>query len=694
MPQARVALLLAGVAAMTTSAAEPGALPLRLVPDQCHDLEYNETDDGWEIRTTGGDPYVFTAPVDGPLDPAAYMLAFEFFSASGTDGFQVYAFPPLAEANSATGRGLARSEGWSSHALDLRELLAGLDYRIEGLRLDFGRRAGSTIRLRNLRLRPPTEAELRLEAARQARIDRDAALDAYLRRYLAADYPCRVAEVAVDGEQVTIRGRATGDDLRLAEAPVYADLDRDDFASVTPLNADGEFELVVPRFVDGRDRLLSRWAVVRREGDGYTLLSPARYAERVTPRWDLPEQVLRGRKGLGGFGLGRPLQDLDELGIASVTVNLVLNGLVSTTPGERWSPFEYAGQTWYANDGMLADFDATFSELARRDILVKVIILIGHGAGAPEGSYSRLIAHPDADPAGIFVMPDVASREGLEAYAAGLDFLARRYSDPEAGHGRIHHWILHNEVNAGWVWTNAGEKSDLLYLDLYQRSLRTCWLIARQYDPNAKVFLSLEHHWTQHQDPRSHPARTLLEWLLRMVAVEGDFDWALAYHPYPQNLFEPRVWEDTQVSFDFDTPKITFRNLEVLDAWVRRPETFYRGRPRAVHLTEQGLNSPDYSETALRDQAAGMAYTWAKVKACPSIAAFDYHNWVDNRHEGGLRLGLRRFPDDPDQPLGRKPIWYVYQALDTDREAAATAFALPVIGLTDWSEAIWRDPID
>jgi len=59
---------------------------------------------------------------------------------------------------------------------------------------------------------------------------------------------------------------------------------------------------------------------------------------------------------------------------------------------------------------------------------------------------------------------------------------------------------------------------------------------------------------------------------------------------------------------------------------------------------------------------------------------------VDNRGEGGLRIGLRKFPDEPGDPLGKKPIWSVYEALGTPREADATAFAKPIIGIQDWSE--------
>jgi hypothetical protein len=138
---------------------------------------------------------------------------------------------------------------------------------------------------------------------------------------------------------------------------------------------------------------------------------------------------------------------------------------------------------------------------------------------------------------------------------------------------------------------------------------------------------------------------------------------------------------------------VSHKNLEVLDAWMKQPRMRYQGKAlRLVHLTEQGLNSRDYSEKALQDQAAGMAYAWYKYRDLDGIQVFDYHNWVDNRGEGGLRIGLRRFPDDKDDPLGKKPIWQVYAALGTANEAAATAFALPIIGLHEWSEIRHEEP--
>jgi hypothetical protein len=275
-----------------------------------------------------------------------------------------------------------------------------------------------------------------------------------------------------------------------------------------------------------------------------------------------------------------------------------------------------------------------------------------------------------------------------------LDFLAERYSRPDAPFGRIHHWIVHNEVDAGWVWTNCGEKPPVLYLDQYHKSMRLVQLVARSYDPHARAYISLTHHWTTTASHRFTPSRVLLEHLLAFSRVEGDFDWGIAFHPYPESLRDPRTWLDRKATFAYDTPQITFKNLEVLDAWVREPAQRFRGtRVRSVHLTEQGPNSPDYSPRALAEQAAAMAYVWQKVRHLDAIEGFQFHNWADNRREGGLRIGLRRYGDDPDEPLGKKPIWHVYRALDTPEEPAAIAFALPLIGLAEWSQALHRGPI-
>jgi len=76
------------------------------------------------------------------------------------------------------------------------------------------------------------------------------------------------------------------------------------------------------------------------------------------------------------------------------------------------------------------------------------------------------------------------------------------------------------------------------------------------------------------------------------------------------------------------------------------------------------------------------------LKTLDGIDAFQWHNWIDNRLEDGLRIGLRRFPDDTTDPGGKKLVWYAYQAADTDQEDAVFEPYKSIIGISNWSEVV------
>lgn len=675
---------------------------LSFVPEGAHDAVVRDADGGAvEIETTGSDPYVYTTPFPEGTDlRSAPVLAFEYFSLTGTGPIQVFADPPVREDASLHAPGLGASQGWSPHRIDLAPLLDRLEAPVRRLRIDFGRAAGHTVQIRNMAVRP-LNAEERALAARAAEAkEREAALDAALSAYLRGPGGAAL-DIEVTEDQVRIRGAlppAPGDSVPfyLVEIPVEATAP-DAMGPRWPVTAAGgaPFSETIPRYAeDGRDRLYSRWALASGEAGAPTLQSHAQYAGRVAARPGLTPAQPRNRKGLGAFSPGRPVEDVVDLGVSAVTVNILLDHFMRTAPGDGRSPYAYGGRTWYTDNGAVAQLDSTMRGAAAHGLVVSAIILVNQATGAAEGDFRRIVAHPDADPAGIFVMPNFTGAEGVAAYAAALNFLAERYSRPDGEFGRIHHWILHNEVNSGWVWTNMGEKSALRYMDAYHKSMRMAQLIAWQYDPHARVYISLEHHWNTIYNPHCYKGRDLLALLLEFSGAEGDFPWGVALHPYPEDLRDPRAWEDETAWYSFDTPRITFKNLEVIDAWAHRPEARYRGEiVRDVQFTEQGPNSPDYSEASLRDQAASMAYAWKKMAPLKSVSMFHFHNWVDNRHEGGLRIGLRRFPDDEDEPLGKKPVWYVFQALETAAQEEAIAFAKEVIGIEDWDNVVYTGEI-
>lgn len=673
-------------------------LTLRLDPEGAHDVRLQDLGNGeWEIRTTGGDPYFHLRSEGGEVDlKHEPVLSFDYFSTTGIGRTLVFVGPAIDVPHMIT-TDLGRREAWCPFTVDMTSTLEAPPGPVTSLRVTLGQGPGVVASMRNFRARPASDEEKREIDGREQRLKEDRDHEARLREYLAKNFAHQIDSVSLEAERVLIRGKITGpaEGLQLAEVPMWEDVTRlKSPPSLLELRPDGEgnFSVSVDRTVfRDREPLLSAWALVRKQGAGYQTLSAMRYVEDQKPLADLPPARSASKKGLGGCPFDHP--DMKELGVSSVTLNIILNELFHPAGSTAGTPFAFAGRVWRISDEAVARYDRQMMTAAENRWMVSAIILLPPVGNAPEGAWIREAAHPEADPGCVFVMPNFTTRGGANAYAAAMSFLTERYGRGDGKYGRVNHWILHNEINSGFFWTSAGRRTALTYMDLYQKSMRVACLLARRFDAHAKPLISLEHGWTRKTDPRAYAARDLLEDLAAFSRKDGDFPWGIAFHPYPQDITNPRCWEDSEATFDFNTPYLTYRNLEVLDAWARQSSVLYQGRPREIQLTEQGVNSPDYGAKSLAEQAAGLAYAWRKVEALDTITAFQYHLWADDRGEGGLRLGLRKYGDDPQDPHGIKPAWSLYQAIGTAREEEAFRSAKELIGIRDWSEVRYRGSI-
>lgn len=627
------------------------------------------------------------------------VLELEYFCIGGVPAFNVLTGPPFKDASSVTLPAMGHSEGWRTYSARVTEKGKQLPTDWQQLRLELPLPVDGTIQIRKARLRKEWPGEFDPRSNTPGASASQPALAAYL----GGKFSGKITEVSIAKDYIHIEGNTGGGAGEFAVADIPMDLILDDTRSFQSLveivpAADGSFSIDTPRFRkrDGLDydRLTSRWQIVSVGETGFIRKSHSRYGGKVECRSpDLPAAAPRSKKGLGGWHASKLTNELDDLGISAVTVNMVMHSLVSLKPGPNTIPTVWQGRTYYMREQVLQKFDNTFRETQKKGVMVSVVLLVANPAKS-KAPVVKMMGHPDALVDGIYGMPNVTSPEGIGIYGAVLNFAAERWSRPDGEFGRVHHWIMQNEVDAGWVWTNAGVKPAMTYMDLYHRSMRLMDLIARQYDPRSKPFISLTHHWAKPGNPKFFGSKRMLDLLVKFTEAEGNFPWGLAYHPYPQSLRNPRTWEDQQAIFSFKSDKITPWNLEVLDAYMKQPKMLFRGSVRPVHLSENGFNSPDYSAKSLEDQAAGMAIAWKKMEKLSSIKSWQYHNWIDNRKEGGLRIGLRKFPDAEGDPYGKKPIWHLYQAMGTSKEDEVFAPYLKTIGILSWDEVIHKGAIE
>ncbi len=494
-----------------------------------------------------------------------------------------------------------------------------------------------------------------------------------------------VEKIIVDRETIHIQGQGAAGALEVYAFQPWEVVSAGGDLAATTTSADGHFSVTLPRFHQGRDRLYSHFRV--RQGESF--IPGVCYATELNgiAAYDYPFPQAHTIKGLQVHDVA----DAIQLGVAHAAQNLNQPTVMLSKPSETTITYQMDGQEFYFDGVFFEDFDRRVKELSSHGVTVYLILLNSAGWGGLqlEPEMRDKLIHPNYDPEGFISAFNVMSETGLAHYKAFVEFVAERYSRDDKRYGRVSGYIIGNEVDAAWIWSNAGEKSIEAFMQEYAVAVRTAFYAARKQYSQARVYVSLTHHWTlphTENQLRTYAGRDIIEVMNRVSAEEGNFDWSVAYHPYPQDLRIPSFWNDDKAFDTLDTPLITFKNIEVLTRYMRQPHLLYEGRLRHIILSEQGLNSEETAESE-RIQAAAYALAYWKIVQTNGIEAFIYHAHVDHRDEFGLNLGIRRrnkASDSPNEPGTPKPVHAVFKGIDGENAEALFEDAKTVISAEHW----------
>lgn len=649
------------------------------------------------IETTDGDPWATTGVFAEDVPEECNVLEFEYQTTLGMSNLELFFMDVktgIDPAHSMSAGQVPASEEWVSFSVRLKEYRKNFNWGKKGdnLRMDFGTDPNNTIQMRNIRLRVMNDEEKKEEEEEKNEALNKEKYEQGIKDYLSKEYACHITDVTVGETSVTIQGDYTGEGtFFLGEIPPFVDMFKTEKIEFKIPLSENSFSIQLDRYVTvgdfKYDRLLSKWAVFKEGADVDELVSHARYAnvDAIHAKQSVEAVPLKSKKGLGGLiNHGLLTHDLDELGISSATINIPISNFMhlSEQPGDIL--YTYGGKTYYFNEQyLISSFDVVLQQTSQRGISVAGILLI-----APSGDAGELLKHPDYNGVAPYTMPNMTTVESTQCYAAALDFLAQRYSDPDM---RIAHWIIHNEVDGGIHWTNMGDKPIATFMDTYLRSMRMCYNIVHQYDQHSEVFISFSHGWNIAAGGGWYKVRDMLDLMNQFSKAEGDFFWSLACHSYPAQLGNPCTWDDAQATFSMDTEYVTLKNLEVLDKWVGISQNQYKGNIRpSVWLSEAGTCSPSYEDKDLQDQAAGFAYGWKKINALDGINGIQWHSWFDHLGDG-VPLGLRKYSDE-EYKGEAKPVWTTYQKAGTDEEDDYFEQYLERIGIKSWEGLIQDIP--
>lgn len=659
-----------------------------------HDMtvSLNKGSGVYTMALTGTDPYITTTALIGSLPEDSCILEFEYQLDNDLWSWGMYFAPPYTSQVQL--KGLEKAYEWTKVTVDISRYRKEFNWGKKGqlIRFDWGTEKDRTLKIRNLKLRGLNEEEA-AEHERQASRDAEkASISENFLAYLYGNYPSKVTNVEVTTDKVIITGTASGSGtFALADITPYDQPTEVKGSFPADRKTDissGNFTVTLNRHVErdgfNYDRLLSRWAVIKTVEGKDTLDSHARYADVVAPIASPPYIEAPNKKGVLGMGTTKfpdGVTDIDALGLGFGVFGIIINQMVQ---GKKIAAtdveYVYGGYKYFMSGPQTTEVSRVINAYNSRDMQVNTYIQCYPEDYSRDTDMDPIVRHPDCK-AGYQCAFNIETPAAVNAYAAFMTYIGQNWGD------LLMNYYIHNEVNAPDQWCNMGHNPPEGYvIDYYLKSMHLVWNIIRQYNQNISTGITLTHHWNK-APAGEIPGKLMVDQLLQDSKAEGDWPWSLSYHPYPSNLNVPQFWskDGSKATYQASTtPQITMNNLEVLQYWAEQPENMYKGEMRRVFCTEQGTNSPSYSNSDLRLQAAGAAWFWVKVNRLSAIKGAAWHAHADQRHEFGLRIGLRRYPDDETQPYGRKTVWNVWRLAGTPNEEKAFQTYLNDIGVDSW----------
>jgi hypothetical protein len=179
----------------------------------------------------------------------------------------------------------------------------------------------------------------------------------------------------------------------------------------------------------------------------------------------------------------------------------------------------------------------------------------------------------------------------------------------------------------------------------------------------------------------------MLDAINAVAVAQGNFDWAVAEHPYNYPMAWTSFWTPknavsaAMIQHSIDTPYLSMQNIEQLTDYLALPGMRNtKGAVRPVLLTEIGYSSTQGDEA----QAFAMIYAYQRAMTNRHIKMIIFNRQTDFPLEvkQGLSVGLTALD-------GRRKLAYEYfKQMSGANAGSCIQQAAAYMGIGDWNAAM------
>ena len=274
----------------------------------------------------------------------------------------------------------------------------------------------------------------------------------------------------------------------------------------------------------------------------------------------------------------------------------------------------------------------------------------------------------------MYYMFNASNAAGVKKLQSTMEYFAANTNVDE--------FIIGNEVNSRiWNYTKSMDWNE--YVQEYAQAFRVCYNAIKSQNANAKVYISLDQMWNMDNavgTSKYYEYMDGLDFVLlfnNFIAAEGNIDWGLCFHPYPNPMLYAKFWDmsgctngDVYAAQVAAGQVVTFQNLTVMTGTMalsamRSPT----GKVRDIILPEIGITQAQGVEV----QAAAMMACYQAAYNNPYISRIYFHRINEGGKSNFSTTGISE---------------QVYNALISNQASLYNDWALNYIGISSWSQIV------
>lgn len=425
----------------------------------------------------------------------------------------------------------------------------------------------------------------------------------------------------------------------------------------------------------------------------YAIISDVRYIDNpeLLASNTAPYPAAFSKKGLAV----QMISDAQQLGVAHTVINVPINDYILTAKSSNSLQYTYAGNTYYIDRDKLGYLDYRIKNLTQSGVHCYInFILSAPAATMSDGLDCLYYTSNSSSGASLFAI-DATNRDSalyLESFAT---FIAKRYTDPSAKYGFAGSFIVGYQINSNRSYNYMGESEVGQYVDNYIASFRIFDTALRSAYSSGRTYISLAGNFntvaldtsaTIFSEKLDYTSRNILDEFAKRLAKNGDLPWRVMINLRPSDVISTDFRADAFATDTFDTQYLSVKNVNVLCDYLGSSHLLYNGEKRPVTVSF-GINSADES-VSMQMQAAMYALAYYKLEFINDIEASIYYRHVDNSGENGHYGLWTESEATPRYPAAKKPIYELFEKIDTDNSLKASEFALDILGIEKWEDAV------